>query len=659
MLRFTTAPGVEEDLRIAEMTDFCLKSGIDDVMVFTSCEELNTGHVTKEELKAWFDIYEKVKAAVSPHNITVSLNPWTTTLHCDRGRTLKEGQNFRTMTDRHGLSAEAVACPADEDFLDYIAGIYAEYARLHPAVLWLEDDLRLHNHSPLDWGGCFCDYHMQLFEERIGHPVTREEFAAAVCAEGDVHPYRKVWLDVARDTIINLTSRIADAVFAVDPDIRLGLMCSMPYVHCAEGRDWARLTDALTGNHRPYVRIHLPAYEEPSAQRYSFDFSAISRLCASYLPKDIEITPELENFPYSAFTKSNTFSNFQIQAASLLPSVGITMNIFDMMGNGIVSEERFDSMLHNVKPFLNSTVSMSLSPDNDRGVAVLTSPTSSWRVHSTNPSSFTGLYPRENLAACLLSAFSVSNHYAVDEIPSSGVVAVSGQALRTYTNAQLDRIFSENRIILDGESVLTLADLGRLDLIGARSAKIADIPAYQHAMEEFTVPLCGKNRFRMSAQDNAGKIVSIDFSDSLPRRTLAFLCDPNGNAVIDTICELDGRILILPYSDYPEDFGRRRCRALMELVADFANVTHTKVPYLNVFEYISNGQRVIALVNMSGDDHGDITVYTDNAGAFRTASVYTEGNPDGDDGILGDFTDNSFKISGVLEHHKVLIIKQS
>ena len=260
ILRYCISPGCCEAERMDTLIDFCQRSKTEEVMFFVLPEELNTGHATLDELEPWITIIHEGKRRLSEIGVRTSINPWMTLLHCDRGRTLKPGQNFRTMVDIDGNVSSACACPLDEVWLDNLCACYAKFAELSPDVLWIEDDFRLHNHLPLNWGGCFCDEHMKRYSQLAGKELTRQEFVQAVCAQGDVHPLRKVWLDFSRETMLYLAKRISDAVFAVNPNITMGLMTSDPAVHSAEARDWHTLMNNLTGKNRPHVRIHLPAY---------------------------------------------------------------------------------------------------------------------------------------------------------------------------------------------------------------------------------------------------------------------------------------------------------------------------------------------------------------------------------------------------------------
>lgn len=182
-LRLAICPDFHPEEKFADVIEFCKKANINDVQFFVNMEEINQGHLTLEETKVWLDMIREFKPKLEAEGITVSLNPWTTILHGDRGRVLKEGQNFRLMVDPNGKQSEVTPCPLDENFHKYLREIYGAYAELGFNVIWLEDDCRLHNHHPLEWGGCFCEAHRKEFSRRIGKNVTIEEFVEGVLKE--------------------------------------------------------------------------------------------------------------------------------------------------------------------------------------------------------------------------------------------------------------------------------------------------------------------------------------------------------------------------------------------------------------------------------------------------------------------------------------------
>lgn len=147
--------------------------------------------------------------------------------------------------------------------MNYITAIYAEYAKLKPKELWLEDDFRHYNHTPIKLA-CFCDRHMALYSEMLEKPISREAFVAKMLQPGEPTPERIVYLSVARAEMKRVAAKIAAAVHQVSPATRLGLMSSFPEWHAVEGRDWDGLLDNLADGHPRVSRPHLPAYNEIS-----------------------------------------------------------------------------------------------------------------------------------------------------------------------------------------------------------------------------------------------------------------------------------------------------------------------------------------------------------------------------------------------------------
>ena len=75
---------------------------------------------------------------------------------------------------------------------------------LEPEVLWIEDDMRLGNHMPVEQG-CFCQEHMRIFNESLGAAYDRETFVQKIAVDDNV---RKVYLDVMRETVADTVDYI-------------------------------------------------------------------------------------------------------------------------------------------------------------------------------------------------------------------------------------------------------------------------------------------------------------------------------------------------------------------------------------------------------------------------------------------------------------------
>lgn len=351
--RFCCDPGFNDRREIASLRRFVREAQIDDVAVFCNVEELNTGHMTEEEQETiWLRLLCDVQAALAPEGVQLSVNHWHSLMHADLGKTLPQSQPFRRMVDMDGREADLCVCPMCERWQTYFAGLYARYAALSPHILWVEDDFRLHNHDPLRWGGCFCPAHMREYARRAGKPeLTREEFVRGILQPGAVHPYRKIWLDVNRETMTALAARIGQAVRQASPTAKVGLMSSVPYIHAAEGRDWYGILRGLAAGQPPVSRIHLPAYQETAPGQYLLRFNMVSMHNRALLPPETEVYPELENYPYSLFAKSRAFTRFQLLSSLPLNLKGMTIDLFDLNGSGIVFSDGYQQMLRAVKPF--------------------------------------------------------------------------------------------------------------------------------------------------------------------------------------------------------------------------------------------------------------------------------------------------------------------
>ena len=145
--------------------------------------------------------------------VTISVNQWHSVMHADLGKTLtRPEQNFRPMVDVEGNEAALCVCPLCEKWQRHIAGLYARYAQLEPSILWVEDDFVCITTSRWSGAAAFCDEHMRWYSARAGKALTREEFLAGVLRPGAPHPYRKIWLDVSRETMLSAAGAIGQAV---------------------------------------------------------------------------------------------------------------------------------------------------------------------------------------------------------------------------------------------------------------------------------------------------------------------------------------------------------------------------------------------------------------------------------------------------------------
>lgn len=546
ILRFSADPGYGEDTALSMLMDFCAKAMIDDITFFCAPEELSQGHLTDEEQERFMDFFKKAKALTEERGMSFSINNWTTLYHTDRGRKLRPGQNFGLMVDADGREASNTACPLDMAFRAYYADLLKRFGSLKPRIFWIEDDFRLHNHHPLRWGGCFCRRHMEEFSQLAGKKLTREEFIEKILQPGVPHPYRKIWLDSARETMIGLAEVFNGALRESSPSTALGLMSSDPAVHCAEGRDWDRLLRALSGEAAKVNRPHLPAYNENAPQAYLWHFNTISALSRACLPPETVVYPELENFPFARASKSLRFTRYQIESALALGIDGITLDILDFSGTAAPMAGHAENLAAS-KNFLSACNGTGVFKWAREGVKVLFSPDSSYSLRTEKGKDMSELYPRENFWGGVFGSMGVPFVYRKDWKTIRGEIsAVSGQFFRNLQVKELEALFTDNFVIMDGAAAETLFEMGAGSLAGI--TRVSRVPSDEAVVsyeemagreEAYAVP-------RISAQGSFEYIYLVEYEKGA--RVLGSLFSParecrgNGTAVFKD------RALILPYS---------------------------------------------------------------------------------------------------------------
>lgn len=605
-LRIGICPDFLAEEKFSQLEEFCAQAGINDVQFFINMEEVNDGHLTMEETRPWLEMLAGFLPRLKQRGITVSLNPWITTLHTDRGRTLKPGQNFTTMTDFRGRAAEAVACPLDPAFRQYIAGMYAEYAKLGFDVIWVEDDFRIHNHAPLEWGGCFCPLHMREFEKRLGHPITREEFVKRMTAPGEPTPERIVWLDTMRETMNDFARLLGDAVHQVAPNTRVALMSSAPQNHAIEGRSWETVLRNFSGGLRPLDRPHLPAYNEVSGRQYCLEFQRYSRLTAALLPPDTEKWPELDNLPHTRFSKSHAFSGLEMESTLALCAEGVTINIFDMIGNGIAPEEHNDRPLRELKPYLEGVRSLNAHTADEQGVCVLVNPDTVYTLHCAGGEGPGALMPWQTFWAEYLSALGIANRIGTEPRPGE-TVALFGQVLRSMTPDQVRYLAAKHSLLLDGESAEILLEMGCGDLAGIKEVRWHSLNGGWQNYEQLEDgrELCGLPSARMSAQAIYEAVETGDYLEityGIPVEELTSLRRPRGQKAGPGVCRV-GNILVFPYghmkASYQMLLNPVRQALFSELLPGTAQINSCQFVAINHFS-VEQGQMIL-LTNYATD----------------------------------------------------------
>jgi hypothetical protein len=351
-LRFQVLPGrhVERDART--LARLCRRHGVEEVVLFFAGEEWNNGLLSKRDEDVWFDAVARAKGLLERAGIVCSLNPWMTTLHCDRGRRFPKDRPFRPMVGPDGTAAAACASFADPEWRRYLADLYGRFAELGFRVIWVEDDFRYHNHGGLGWGGGFEPEVIALFEKKIGCKTTRQEVVANLLRPGKPHPWRALWMQTWRELQEEAAAAMARAVARRAPNAaRLGLMSSLPARHSEEGRDWQGLFAALSIDGRVAHRPHYAPYNDAVGRAEARTLMMLD-IQRNFRPADAEVAPEVENFPFTAWSKSDTQSWAEMALALFHGSDALLLDLFPFAGNPADREPAVWALLDRSRPAL-------------------------------------------------------------------------------------------------------------------------------------------------------------------------------------------------------------------------------------------------------------------------------------------------------------------
>ena len=597
-----------------KLIEFVKKGKIDDVAFFINGEELNHSHLTKAETQLWLDAIKPLQKKLSEIGVTTSLNPWTTIMHSDRGYQVNPEIGFNTFVDLDGNKAQDMACPADPTWRKYLANTYAQYASIHPRRLWLEDDFRHYNHSPLKLM-CFCDYHMQLYNEQLGKKETRTEFVKKMLQPGEPTKERQVYLDQARQEMIETEHIIEQAVHKVSPETDLAQMTSYPDWHALEGRDWDNLFKAQAGKGHPKVaRPHLPAYNEVAPLQYGRYFEEYTRITAAFLGEDAELYPELESYMYSPLVKSTAFTAFQIITSTLIGSQGILLNLFDMMGNGINDSWHYAEMLAQIKPFVNQLLENRLPIDHLRGIKVLVDQDSSYYLQTKTGKNIEELLPHEKNWTSLLGAFG----FATTILPISKkaslrneVVAISGQLLRNLANAQVTELIKNNFVLLDGECVQVLLDRKLGNLLHIEKAEWHPVRSNYQVFEQADgQTVDGVKSPRITMLQQTGNYLKIEYQPQSSVKVWSFAYNAVDEKLGNVMAVIDQHIVVLPMDQdlrygWESQFTTYK-QGLLQQMLDSIKPVDYLVDMPNVKLLVENNGQKAWLANFTLDDYQQI-----------------------------------------------------
>ena len=236
--------------RFVQLLDFCRRTKTDSVMLYVALDPnwyyiSDTVAYAKEAREQMLPYIARLREA----GISYQLNFQNLVGSTLGGVDFSGVFNWEDLLDQRGRTALGCGCPIGKKFRAQAGERLKLWAETKPDVIWIDDDLRYHNHgtpvlSHLEGQGmygdyyCFCENHLARFNKKHGTAYDRRGLVAEMMKTGEPSEARVKYLEFLGETIAETAEWIRKTVQDISPKTRIAQMTSLPDVHAAEGRDW-------------------------------------------------------------------------------------------------------------------------------------------------------------------------------------------------------------------------------------------------------------------------------------------------------------------------------------------------------------------------------------------------------------------------------------
>jgi hypothetical protein len=337
--------------RVKELIEFCKRTGCEGVLFFSSSYDSMPSFIKIEEYRKYAEKLKIWVEKIKNEGLKFGINILQTLGHIYFPEEIENEFPFQRKIDINGVKSKGGVCPLDENFRKYILEVYKIFAELKPDIIYVDDDFRY----IMDGIFCFCNLHIERFEKDTGIKIKREELKEEILKETLTPSFIKIkYFEILNRSLKEVAEIIEKTVHSISPDTRIGLMLQC-FPQCFWGADINEIIKKLSGNRKPLCRPQLPIYREYGADLKFSVPVAFSQpmIIKNFVDKDVEIQPEIENYPYSIFSKSKQIFKFQISFCYLNGFETPLLNIFDDYGHPLNENREFIDVLEKNKKFFN------------------------------------------------------------------------------------------------------------------------------------------------------------------------------------------------------------------------------------------------------------------------------------------------------------------
>jgi hypothetical protein len=603
-LRFQIIPGPNVLRDARTLAEFCKLHGVEEVVLFFAAEEWNDGLLSRRDEDRWFRTVKKAKRVLDAAGLTVSLNPWATVLHGERGRRFPSDRKFAPAVSPTGEVSKGVASFADPAWRRYIRDQCARFAKLGFRVIWIEDDFRYHNHSPLTWGSGFEPGMLALFSKTVGRQVGRQGLVKKILRPGKPHPWREKWLATWCKCQLDTAAELARDVSKASPcPVKLGLMSTGLDTHSMEGRRWNKLFAALSIDGQVAHRPHFAGFGIVIGRELCRNMAMVD-MQRDVIPPRCEVAPEIENYPFTQWAKADGRTWAQMAICQFLGASALLLDLFPFSGNPANQEPEIGRLLDRSRPALQWIGSRFGSSLPTAGVGVPFRQDAADRVRTALGKSMDELWVRP------LDPCEYLTRYGIPvSMRRQAVNAIFGPLAWAFDDEEILSILAGG-LLLDGESADILCRRGFSQHLGVKVESILSRDDSNYSVEMVTRPGLGVAKglcFSVNTVARMGVLRPLrgarEWSSVLTPESKRI-----GPAMVAFGNKLGGRVMTLaacnPGSSLPRSFQRQALahRAVQYLGGGrFGSPLVTGAAHLLPLQFRGPQSEYLVVFNESGD----------------------------------------------------------
>ena len=202
---------------------------------------------------------------------------------------------FTHVVSDKGYVCPGAYCPLDEDFVEEFSKTLGAIVDTGIDMIMFEDDYTLGGGKMFRESGCMCERHRKKLAAITGEDLDFPEMHKRIWG-GKTNAYRKAFLDLQGETLLNFTRHIEALVHNKNPKARLGLSANASSFNI-EGVTFAELVKATAGSEaRPFVRMTGAPYWD-QIPHLAANIEAIRVQCDWLKDTGAELLTEGDTYP--------------------------------------------------------------------------------------------------------------------------------------------------------------------------------------------------------------------------------------------------------------------------------------------------------------------------------------------------------------------------